>query len=274
MRFLPVLPVALALTLVAVLRPDLLTAATGSPVAWLVVTGIVLAAAGTRLLVRRWSPTAAPWAGSAVSLALLGVIFLPSFMDKTVNEQFPPVDQLRAAPADTTDPVATTAPPVSTKAPVPVTTTAPAAGATTVPAAVATPTTTAPVAKATTAAPKPVATTAAPAATATQAMAKRISSGAFEGINHRANGTGALYSYHGSYLVAFEKIDFDQQPGPVVYLVAKGARSPSGGIKLGAMKGNKGSFSYTLPSLDVSKAWTILVWCDPYNTPIAAADLS
>jgi len=36
-----------------------------------------------------------------------------------------------------------------------------------------------------------------------------------------------------------------------------------------------GRTSYQLlASFDLTREWTVLVWCDPYETPIAAADLT
>jgi hypothetical protein len=68
-------------------------------------------------------------------------------------------------------------------------------------------------------------------------------------------------------------VNIEGTPGPYVYLVPRGSRTPEGGLLVGALKAERGSFAYTLPgSFDPSAGWTVLVWCRPYDTPIAAAD--
>ena len=237
MRVLPLLPVAAALGLVAVLRPDLLTGFGASWRAWLVVVGVALAGTATRLAVRRWSPGAAPWASSGVVLALLGVLLLPSFHERTVVEAFPPVTDAAATAPVTAAP--STAPPTA----------GPSAAVAPAPAAKA------PARR--------------PSATAT-----RLVTGSFHGIGHSAAGRASLYDVSGKIVLRFEHIDFQGTPSPSVHLVRNGRRSPAGGIRLGALKAEHGSFSYLTPAgFDLTAGWTVLVWCDTYDVPIAAADL-
>lgn len=72
----------------------------------------------------------------------------------------------------------------------------------------------------------------------------------------------------------FSDVNIEGTVEPSVHLVPAGRRTPGGGgIRLGALKAEKGTFSYRLPaSVDPTKAWSVLVWCDPFDTPIAAAD--
>jgi hypothetical protein len=108
-----------------------------------------------------------------------------------------------------------------------------------------------------------------------QTVAVRLATGRFHGIDHSASGGAAFYDVSGSVMVRFERIDFQGTPKPSVRLVARGARSPHGGIRLGALKGEHGSFSYRTPAgFDAAKGWTVLVWCDTFDVPIAAADLA
>lgn len=77
----------------------------------------------------------------------------------------------------------------------------------------------------------------------------------------------------GDKVLRFEDVDIEGTPGPVVHLVRSGARSPGGGVRVGELKAEKGTFSYLLPpSVDLQQGWTVLVWCEPYDTPVAAAD--
>jgi hypothetical protein len=57
--------------------------------------------------------------------------------------------------------------------------------------------------------------------------------------------------------------------------VPAGARTPDGGVPLGELAAERGSFGYVLPDdVDVTRAWTVLVWCRPFATPVAASDLA
>jgi hypothetical protein len=59
-----------------------------------------------------------------------------------------------------------------------------------------------------------------------------------------------------------------------VHLVADGVRVPGEGLRVGELKAERGTFSYVLPaSVDLGQPWSVLIWCDPFDTPIAAADL-
>lgn len=240
MRLLPFLPVLVVLGVVAVLRGDLLTGAAGSPRAWLVVLVVVLLATLTRRLVQRRSPALAPWASSGVVLVMLAVLLLPAFDEKTVNEAFPEV----LLPAATAVPTAsgTAASPVPSSAP--------------------------------TAAPIPSASRPASPPPAAP-VAKALAGGSLRGIDHGASGRTVLYDVSGDVVLRFEKIAVQGTPKPSVHLVEQGARTPKGGLRLGALKGEKGSFSYSTPaSFDRTRSWTVLIWCDTYATPIAAADLA
>ena len=105
-------------------------------------------------------------------------------------------------------------------------------------------------------------------------VAMRLVSGQLHGIDHHAKGTVALYSVGGEVRLRFEQVAIEGTPTPSVHLVTPGKRSPKGGLRLGGLKGEKGSFSYATPSgFDASRGWSVLVWCDRYAVPIAAADL-
>jgi electron transfer DM13 len=97
--------------------------------------------------------------------------------------------------------------------------------------------------------------------------------GAFRGIDHRASGTAAIYRQSDSrYVVGLEDIDI--QPGPDYDLyIVPGAdrRDPKGGIRLGDLRGNRGTQFYDVPA-DVNVEdvpWTVLVWCETFAVPVA-----
>jgi hypothetical protein len=184
-----------------------------------------------------------PWAPArlgvfAVAAAgVLAVVVLPAYDDETVVEAFP-----SAANRSTTIVTSTTSAPAST----PTTTTEAAAVATT--------TTT------TTAAPEPV----------------RLRVGMFTGIDHEARGTVALYQQpDGRFVVGLEEIDIQPGPDYDVYVVPGADRDePDGGVRLDDLRGNQGTQYYevTDPAVDFTVGeWTVLVWCQTFDVPVANA---
>jgi hypothetical protein len=103
----------------------------------------------------------------------------------------------------------------------------------------------------------------------------RFRVGAFRGIDHRAEGTVALYRHpDGRFVVGLE--DFDIQPGPDydLYLVPGDDRDGlDGGVRLDDLRGNRGTQFYDVPEgLDLADGtWTVLVWCETFAVPIANA---
>jgi hypothetical protein len=100
-----------------------------------------------------------------------------------------------------------------------------------------------------------------------------VSSGRLEGVGHSASGRTSLVDVGGRLALRFEDVDIEGAPGPYVHLVPPGGRTPEDGIGLGALKAERGSFNYVLPAdVDAGQDWTVLVWCRPFATPIAASD--
>lgn len=107
----------------------------------------------------------------------------------------------------------------------------------------------------------------------------QLSTGTFAGLDgHYANGVAALYDLgEGQRIVRLEDVDLQRVPEPFVYLVpGAGATSPtSGSVNLGALKGNVGSSNYEVPAdYDLSGPVTVLVWCEPFASPVGAATQS
>ncbi|MEY2426267.1 MAG: hypothetical protein QOI61_1839 [Actinomycetota bacterium] len=103
----------------------------------------------------------------------------------------------------------------------------------------------------------------------------KLSTGQFQGIDHRAAGTVNLYRHpDGHIIVGLE--EFDIQPGPayVLYLVpGDDQHDLGGGTKLEALRGNRGTQFYDAPpGLDTAgEPWTVLVWCETFDVPVANA---
>jgi len=138
-----------------------------------------------------------------------------------------------------------------------------AAAETTQPAAESTPSTTVP----------PTTTTTAPAAPV------QVSMGAFYGIDHSAEGTAAVYEQDGTYVLRFED-DTDIQNGPDLYVWVLPSADYEGGtppdyIDLGKIKGNVGGQNYELPAeFDPNEHRFVLIWCERFSVPFAAAPLA
>ena len=242
-------PVAVGAVVVLVLfalRPGVVENGVRSPRVWLVVAGVVLAGRLVARVVRRATGRAlvASLASNAVVVVAGVALLAPTFQQRTLEEPFPAVAQ-GAAPA----PTATV-------------------GA--VAAAVGTPAATPPGVTVTT---PPVAAPPAPPEPE-PARARELGAGRLDGVGHSASGRTALYAVGGRTVLRFEGVDIEGTPGPHVHLVRRGARTPQGGVHLGPLKAERGSFSYAVPrGVDPTAAWTVLVWCRPYATPVAAADL-
>lgn len=93
------------------------------------------------------------------------------------------------------------------------------------------------------------------------------------GIDHSASGRASLQVLDGQPHLVFEDLDVEGTVGPSVHLVAAGERTPTATSRVGELKAERGTFSYALPEPVPDGAWTVLIWCDPFDVPIAAADL-
>jgi hypothetical protein len=279
-----------AVGLLYALRPGVVVNGVTSPRVWLVVLILLASSRGLALLVRRTTGRTrlASAASSTLVVTVALLLLLPSFRQRTVEEPFPvaaveaagtpapPAAAPPAAPAAAladappsegpTRPASPPRPAAPRSAAAPLATPMPGATAAAPPAT--------PMAMATAAAPAatPRATaTASPAAPAS--TPKRLSGGRLDGIGHSASGSTSLYEVDGRGVLRFDGVDIEGTPGPYVYLVPRGAREPEAGVLIGPLKAERGSFSYAVPpSVDLAADWTVLLWCRPYDTPIAASD--
>lgn len=102
-----------------------------------------------------------------------------------------------------------------------------------------------------------------------------LRSATIEGIDHRASGTAVIYRQpDGSLVVGLEDIDIQPGPDYDLYLVpGAGRETTDGGVRLDDLRGNKGTQYYPVPAAtEVAKtAWTVLVWCQTFDVPVAGA---
>lgn len=102
----------------------------------------------------------------------------------------------------------------------------------------------------------------------------RVAGGKLAGIGHRASGTVGLYRLaDGSHVVQFEDVAIEGSPDPVLYLVpGRNQDSRDGGTRVADLKATHGTFHHVVPaSFDLTKDFTVFVWCDRFTTPIARA---
>jgi len=106
------------------------------------------------------------------------------------------------------------------------------------------------------------------------ASAERVASGELRGLDgHSATGQiSTIKNADGSHLIRFESVDIGGTPDPKVYLLTGRDRTgKSGGVLLGDLKAERGSFNYALPDSFVGKDFTVLVWCGQLAVNIAHA---
>lgn len=112
----------------------------------------------------------------------------------------------------------------------------------------------------------------------TVAVPEVIRTGAVDGIDHRAVGTARLYRQgDGTFTVGLEDIDI--QPGPdydVFVVPGSDRQDKDGGTRLDDLRGNKGTQYYAVPESAAVDAgeWTVLVWCQTFDVPVANATLT
>ncbi|HVF20533.1 MAG TPA: DM13 domain-containing protein [Mycobacteriales bacterium] len=111
------------------------------------------------------------------------------------------------------------------------------------------------------------------AATPAALAPTRVAAGELRGLaGHDAKGRVATYRLaDGSHVVRFEDVDIGGTPSPHVYVVRGADQRKKGGIHLGELKAEKGSFNYVLPEEFAPGDFTVLVWCEQFAVEIANA---
>ena len=102
----------------------------------------------------------------------------------------------------------------------------------------------------------------------------RVGAGELHGINHSASGSVSIVRpTTGPWVVRFENFSVQGAPAPVLY-VAEGndVRKPAG-ANLGAFTATEGTtLDVALPAgVEPGPGWTVLIWCERFDTPIANA---
>jgi hypothetical protein len=287
-EFVPEAVLFVGLTAFFIDQNDAATSAFKSTKAVAIMAVVSLGWLGARVvlarLVRSALTRAAVFAVAAV--IALAVVVVPAYDNDTVIEAFPTATAVSAPAADASPPPmpappAELAAPMATQ-PAPATAQQKPAAAPTTSTTVAsstvapTPTTVAETSTTTTTSPPPAEAAAMPAepppAPAVSGP-QRLRSGEFRGIDHRAEGTVVIYRQpDGRYVIGLEDIDIQPGPDYDLYLVPGDDREDTkGGVRLGDLRGNRGTQFYEVPSgVDLENGpWTVLVWCQTFAVPVA-----
>ncbi len=104
----------------------------------------------------------------------------------------------------------------------------------------------------------------------------QLTAGRFRGLDgHRGSGEASIFRQpDGSHIVAFRDLSVSSVPDPVLYLVPGADQDrPDGGIRLGRFDASRDG--YEIPAgVDVDGPATVLVWCQRFAVPVAAATQS
>ncbi len=126
-------------------------------------------------------------------------------------------------------------------------------------------------------APAGASTQSIPGGETSQAKAVKESSGQLTGLaGHRGSGTASIVrTPDGSHVVQLE--DYDVSSGVTLFLyVVPGIDQEepgANGVNLGRLAENTGNRVVPIPQgTDLSGPQTVLIWCEPFTTPIAAAN--
>ena len=99
--------------------------------------------------------------------------------------------------------------------------------------------------------------------------------GAFVGVGHQGRGSVRFTTENGVGRLDFSS-DFSVSgvPGPYVYLNTTNNANTGRPLRVAALKSNDGAqtYSFQLPA-NVSYTF-VLIWCDPYNVPVAEAPIA
>lgn len=116
---------------------------------------------------------------------------------------------------------------------------------------------------------------------ATSTAPVELARGMFVPLDHATSGTvRVLEAGDDARVVRLEGFETENGPDLFVYLTTNRAGGEEGAfddevINLGRLKGNQGDQNYELPTdTDLARFRTVVIWCDRFNSPFGAADLS
>ena len=99
--------------------------------------------------------------------------------------------------------------------------------------------------------------------------------GQWVGVGHSARGSVRFGVQDGVARLDFsEDFSVSAVPGPFIYVNTTNNANTGRPLRVSALRGNSGAQSYVfqIPA-GVAYTW-VLVWCDPFNVPVAEAPIS
>jgi hypothetical protein len=115
-----------------------------------------------------------------------------------------------------------------------------------------------------------------PATAPSVAQPVRVTTGRFRGLDgHRGSGEASLFRQpDGSHVVAFGNLSVSSVPDPVVYLVpGLDQEGIDGAVRLGRFERDRDSYQVP-PGFAVDGPLTVMIWCQRFSVPVAAASQS
>ena len=99
-------------------------------------------------------------------------------------------------------------------------------------------------------------------------------SAAFVGVGHQARGSVRFTVQNGVGRLDFSpEFSVSAVPGPFVYLNSTNNANTGHPLRVAALKSNTGAQTYSF-QLPAGMSYTfVLVWCDPFNVPVAEAPI-
>ena len=110
-----------------------------------------------------------------------------------------------------------------------------------------------------------------------------VTSGSFVGADqfHQGEGSATIYQLEdGSHVLRFEDFEVTNGPDLHVYLSPLDENGvpqidAPGSVDLGQLKGNVGNQNYDIPAdVDLTQAYGIVIWCQPFRVTFATAALA
>ena len=108
-----------------------------------------------------------------------------------------------------------------------------------------------------------------------------LARGMFVPLDHATSGTvRVLETGDDTRVVRLEGFETENGPDLYLYLTTNRANGDEGAfddefVNLGRLKGNQGDQNYDLAAdADLARFRTVVIWCDRFNSPFGAADLS
>ncbi len=98
--------------------------------------------------------------------------------------------------------------------------------------------------------------------------------GRWTGVGHSATGSVRVSAENGVMRLDFPN-DFSvgAVPGPFVYVNTTNNANTGRPLRVAALRSNSGAQSYAFQLPDASSYTWVLIWCDPYNVPVAEASV-